>query len=104
MVKEVMCSDGARARLEKWFIGGLSKVRFEVHRSPVGHEWRIRLVYLSTPPGVVFLRGTRVASDGGDIVVQHSFRHPKPVEPETVRAKARDRQTGEFCNVRQGGF
>jgi hypothetical protein len=107
VVSQEVCSDGAGVRLELTYQtggGGLSKVRFEVHRSPVGHEWRIRLFYLSNDPGDVFFRGTMVASDGGDLVVQHRFRPPKPVQPDGVRGKARDRQTGEFCNVKMSGF
>jgi hypothetical protein len=49
-------------------------VRFEVHQSPVGHEWRIHFRHMqhNIQPviGHVFFRGTRVASDRGDFVVQ----------------------------------
>ena len=43
VVKTRMCTDGARWRLEITDTGDQIKVRFEVHRSPPGHSWRIDL-------------------------------------------------------------
>jgi hypothetical protein len=103
MVKAGMCSDGARWRLEVTDTGDWIKVRFEVHRSPAGHEWRIQFRYLehNIIPIVtdLFFHGTRVASDGGVFVVQ--VRH---LDWERLRAglvgKAVDGQTGQVCKVR----
>jgi hypothetical protein len=67
VVTEEICSDSARARLVLTDVGDRIKVRFEVHRSPVGHSWRIVLrhgrVDLGGPNhGQVKFEGTRVAS------------------------------------------
>lgn len=100
-----MCSDGARVRLELTNIGGVTglfssiRARFELHRSPAGHEWRILLErFPAKDPPIVWMRGTRVASDSGDIVVHRSrFRNGRL--RLWFRAKALDRQTGQVCTV-----
>jgi hypothetical protein len=104
VVKAGMCSGNSRWRLEVTDTGDWIKVRFEVHQSPAGHEWRIQFRYmeLNIHPIVthrVFFHGTRVASDGGVFVVQ--VRH---LDWERLRAgllaKAVDGQTGQVCQVR----
>lgn len=105
VVEQEMCSDGARVRLELTNIGGVTglfssiQVRFELHRSPVGHEWLILIERFSgMDPPTVWMRGTRVASDSGDLVNQRtSFR--AGVLRLWFRAKALDRQTGQVCTV-----
>jgi hypothetical protein len=67
VVSQEMCSHGGRARLVLTDVGDRIKVRFEVHRSPVGRSWRIVLrhgrVDLGGPNhGQVKFEGTRVAS------------------------------------------
>jgi hypothetical protein len=105
VVKQERCSDGARSRLELTNLGqprptGI-RVRFEVHRSPVGHYWRITVhadrigdVFPPFDRPLVF-RGIRVASESGDLAVQrdrHGVTGP-------VSAKAVDTQTGQVCRV-----
>ena len=102
VVRQGTCSDGARAQLELTDIGDGIKVRFEVHRSPVGHSWRIvirRLLGISNV--VVSFRGTRVASDSGDLAVQRRVVYGGG---RGAWAKARDRQTGQFCSVQAGSL
>jgi hypothetical protein len=98
----MMCSDGARWRLEVTDTGNWIKVRFEVHQSPVGHEWRIdfRHVQHNIMPviGHVFFRGTRVASDSGVLVVEP--RHPDWAGVDGLVGEAVDRQTGQVCKAR----
>jgi hypothetical protein len=100
----VGCSAGARARLVLTDIGDRIAVRFEVHRSPVGHSWHIVLIHDEADTGgggfhwrlSPFFEGTRVASDSGDLVVQAG----SVVDQEWVdgfRAEATDRQTGQVC-------
>jgi hypothetical protein len=103
-----MCSDGARWRLEitQVKVGDRLKVRFVLHRSPVGHRWHIHFRYKShnifTVYGHVFLRRIRVASGSGVVVVQVSrpgWNRERPVSPDGVDGRAVDWQTGEVCNV-----
>ena len=105
VVEQEMCSDGARVRLELTNIGGVTgllssiQARFELHGSPVGHEWRILIERFSgMDPPIVWWRGTRVASDSGDLVNQGTtFRNG--ILRMRFRAKALDRQTGQVCTV-----
>jgi hypothetical protein len=101
VVKAGMCSDGARMRLELADTGDRLKVRFEVHQSPPGHEWSIHFRYRSHNIfpvwGHVFFRGTRAASDSGDLVVQVARPVWGPVHPDGVEGGAVDTQTGEVC-------
>jgi hypothetical protein len=99
----VGCSAGAGVRLLLTDIGDRIAVRFEVHRSPVGHSWHIVLLHdqadiggggFHWDRGAPFFEGTR-ASGSGDLVVQRSV-----VDKEWVdgfRAEAVDRQTGQVC-------
>jgi hypothetical protein len=72
-----------------------------------GHLWRI-VLRQAHPMGFFpdaddwrpLFEGTRLATgDSGDITVQRSVSSGGFVY---VRAKARDRQTGQFCKVRAG--
>ena len=100
VVEQRMCTDGAVSRLELKDLGrppdqGRIRVRFEVHRSPVGHSWRIRLHVITLGPlsPNTWIKRTRVASDSGDLAVQGrrwGFR---------VEAEAVDTQTGQVCRV-----
>ncbi|HET7235223.1 MAG TPA: hypothetical protein VFK59_02190 [Actinomycetota bacterium] len=99
------CSDGARSHLELTRVDSRIKVRFEVHRSPVGDSWLIRLRHHSPtipfpppwPNSSVFFRGTRVASDGGVLAVQGSL--PERGALEGYAAYAVDQQTGQVCRA-----
>jgi hypothetical protein len=98
VVRTGTCGDSAW-RLEDRPLGDRFKVWFEVHRSPVGHSWRIvirRLVGIYDPPVVVF-RGTRVAAEDGEVMVH--LRVWDTPQGDYVRVKATDRQTGQFCRV-----
>jgi hypothetical protein len=102
VVRQRTCSDGAGSRLELTDIGRTPDqyriwVRFEVHRSPVGHSWRItlhgnRLGFLS--PNML-VRRTSVASDSGDLAVQVRRWGVNGL----VKAEAVDTQTGQRCFV-----
>ena len=104
-VRQGTCSDGARSRLELTDMGDRIKVRFEVHRSPVGRSWLIRLRHHSPtipfpppwPNAFVFFRGTRVASDSGVLAVQRSLLDRSGLEG--YAAYAVDKQTGQVCRA-----
>jgi hypothetical protein len=102
VVRHGPCSDGARWRLEVTDTGDWIKVRFEVHQSPVGHEWRIYFRHMQHNIfpiiGHVFFRGTRVASDSGVLVVEP--RHPDRGKVDGLVGEAVDRQTGQVCKAR----
>jgi hypothetical protein len=95
----------ARAHLELTDFGDTIKARFVLHQMTLpGHRWRIVLAQ-AHPSGFFpkadewrpLFEGTRLATgDSGDITVQRSVRNSGFV---FVRAKARDRQTGQFCRV-----
>jgi hypothetical protein len=96
VVKQGMCSDDARWRLELTDLGDWSKVRFEVHRSPVGDEWHILLRPFTGFLVMEPFGGRRVvASDSGIFVVQRLYQ----VWAEGLKAKAVDRQTGQVCKA-----
>jgi hypothetical protein len=103
VVEQAVCSDRAGARLELTDIGDQIKVRFEVHRSPVGHSWRIVLRHgvadLGGPNlGEVILQGTRVADENGDLSAQRSVRDLEGgFFGDGFRARATDKQTGQIC-------
>jgi hypothetical protein len=106
LVRQEMCSDGARVRLELTDMGDRIKVRVEVHRSEVGHSWRIVLRHgrvgldgFDHGDGQVKFEGTRVASEDGDLAVQRSVVHQEALLGDGFVAKAVDRQTGQFCRV-----
>jgi hypothetical protein len=98
----------ARAHLELTDSGDRIEARFVLHQMTLpGHLWRI-VLRQAHPAGFFpdaddwrpLFEGTRRATgDSGDITVQRSVRHVGFVY---VRAKARDRQTGQFCRVRAG--
>jgi hypothetical protein len=101
VVKDGPCSNGARWRLVFTDMGTRIKVRFEVHRSPVGHEWLIHFRHVEHNIGSVvrhvFFRGTAVASDSGVFVFQ--FRYPDYARNDGLKAKAVDRQMGQVCDA-----
>lgn len=102
----------ARAHLELTRVHGRIEARFVLHQmSQSAHRWRV--VYLQAeatccaPPKAddfrVVFKGTRLATgERGDITVQrHIVDH---AAYDLVTAKARDRQTGQFCRVRRAGI
>jgi hypothetical protein len=94
------CADGARSRLELTDIGDRIEARFEVHDSPPGHLWHIR-IWRERPmshTNKVF-RGARVASDSGDLAVDRLTPDTAAGGPLGVRVKAIDSATGEVCDV-----
>jgi hypothetical protein len=106
---QVLCrhaTDAAMARLELTDIGDRIKVRFEVHRSPVGHSWRIVLRHhryrgcCRVRQGQLFFVGFRRASENGDLAVEGSVLDHGV--GDMVSAKARDRQTGQYCALFAG--
>jgi hypothetical protein len=112
VVEQRTCSDGAGSRLEltnitdRDFPGeertlDLIRMRFEVHRSPVGHSWRIvlhvRVPGFLTPNPTI--RRTKVADDSGDIAIQVRRWLRQEVGASEVQAEARDTQTGEVCRL-----
>jgi hypothetical protein len=100
----------ARSWLELTDLGDRIKVRFEVFRSPVGHSWRIVLRHDHTtipvpdpdsysPDAVVFFRGTRVASEDGEFVVQRRVWGVAGSGFYGLFAEATDRQTELVCKA-----
>jgi hypothetical protein len=105
VVRQGTCSDGARSRLELTDIGDRIEVRFEVHRSPVGHSWHIVLRHAHGPidspdwQHAWIFEYTRVASESGDLAVQRSVvdRTYDFFFADAFRVKAADQQTGQVC-------
>ena len=109
VVRQRACSDGAGSLLELTDMGDRIEARFVLHQMTLpGHRWRIVLKIAQTTLGGpdpgdwrVFFEGTRLATgDSGDITVQRSVMDPGGFV--VGAAKARDRQTGQFCGVRAG--
>jgi hypothetical protein len=97
-VNQRRCSAGAKARLEVTDIGHRFKARFEVHSSPPGHLWNIRMWRhpggpCCEPNPIRIFRGAREASDSGDFAVVQLAEGPWLV----VSVKAKDSATGERC-------
>jgi hypothetical protein len=100
-----LCSGHARSRLELtdmseggWVNGGPIRVRYEIHRSPVGHAWRIAI---RRGVGSAIFRGVRMASDTGQLAVQIRVAWPQSFHP-SFTATAVDTQTGQVCTVDAG--
>src|SRR4249920_1644828 len=74
VVRQERCSNGAGVRLELTDTGssGPIEMRFELHRSPVGHTWHIRIEHSSTLSRIsVVFEGTKATmGDSGHLVVQ----------------------------------
>jgi hypothetical protein len=98
----------ARWWLELTNLGDRIGVRFEVHRIAQGGRWTIWIFRFGglggpdedrSPLGDdrVF-QGTRVASDGGDFVVQRSYLDNND-NWDRFRVIARERETGQVCNT-----
>jgi hypothetical protein len=76
------------------------KVRFEVHRSPVGHIWHIKVRQRPdpiSPPVVVFQHSKVARGDSGDLAVTHKF--PNAAGSDALMVEAIDTQTGQVCGV-----
>jgi hypothetical protein len=96
----------ARAHLELTYVKHGIRARFVLHQMTLpGHRWRIVLSQ-AHPSGFFpqaddwrpIFDGTRLATgDSGDITVQRSVGNFAGFD--WVRAKARDRLTGQFCRV-----
>jgi len=92
VVRKRTCGDGARSRVELTDIGDRIEVRYEVHRSPPGHLWNIRMSHGTNPmggqshPPVEIWPGTRVASDNGDFAVVRHDRDTPGFDGFGVRA------------------
>jgi hypothetical protein len=107
VVRERACSDGARSRLELTDIGDSILVRFEVHRSPVGHSWHIVLRHahgsIDSPDWhhAWIFEFTKVASESGDLAVQRYVvdRAYDFFFADAFRVMAADQQTGQVCKA-----
>jgi hypothetical protein len=91
VVRRGSCSDGARWRLELTDHGRQIEVDFEVHRSPAGDTWRVRL----RDNGYVFFRGARTADDSGEFSVDPYVRDRSGTDRFVARAT--DSSTSEVC-------
>jgi hypothetical protein len=109
LVKQGTCSDGARSHMELTDIGDRIKVRFVLHQMTLpGHRWRIVLRHVAKIAGphpgeygYPFFEGTRLATgDSGAITVRRSVVNSSILD--WVKARARDRQTGQICGVHDG--
>jgi hypothetical protein len=93
----------AQAHLELTDTGDEIEARFVLHQMSLpGHRWRVVFLQADAsccaPPKAddfrVVFKGTRLATgERGDITVRRSVRNG------VVTAKARDRETGQFCRV-----
>jgi hypothetical protein len=104
VVRQEQCTGDARSRMELTSVRAGSRiwVRYEVHRSPVGHEWlvAIRPLGVAGPhPGPPFFRGIRVAGDSGNFAIRVQHGASLPSFPSPFGATAVDRQTGQVCRV-----
>jgi hypothetical protein len=91
VVRRGSCSGNARWRLELTDHGRRIEVDFEVHRSPVGDTWRVRLRH----NGTVFFRARRTADDSGEFSVDPYVRDRAGRDKFVGRAV--DSSTGEVC-------
>jgi hypothetical protein len=101
----------AQAHLELTRVYGRIVARFVLHQMSLpGHRWRVVLKHAPARccagPDAddfrAFFEGTKLASgERGDITVRRSVRS---AGYGVVTAKARDRQTGQFCRVRRAGI
>jgi hypothetical protein len=105
VVRQERCSNGAGVRLELTDTGssGPIEIRFELHRSPVGHTWHIRIERSSTLSRIsVVFEGTKATmGDSGHLVVQRPHIRDR-IGVDRVRAEAFDTQTGQVCRVVAG--
>jgi hypothetical protein len=98
VVEQRTCGGDAGARLELTDLGSQIKLRFEVHRSPVGHSWYITIFHgegMIRPYYKLVFHGFRVAGDSGDFSVQLRT-HDRPHLIDLFAARATDTQ---LCRV-----
>jgi hypothetical protein len=102
VVSQERCSNGASSRLELTDAGspGPIEMRFELHRSPVGHTWHIRIEHSTTLSGIIVeFEGTKATmGDSGHLVVQRPHIRDR-IGADEFRAEAFDGQTGQVCRV-----
>jgi len=85
------CSDGASSRLVLTLNQGVRiEVSFEIHRSPMGDAWRIRM----RRNGTLFLRRIKTANDSGDVEAHSPWFMGRDGR---FLARAVDASTGEVC-------
>jgi hypothetical protein len=105
VVRQERCSNGAGVRLELTDTGssGPIEMRFELHRSPLGHTWHIRIEHSSTLSRIsVVFEGTKATmGDSGHLVVQRPHIRDR-IGVDRFRAEAFDTQTGQVCRVVAG--
>jgi hypothetical protein len=85
------CSDGATWKIELDDHGARIEVNFEVHHSPDGDTWGIRMRH----DGDVFFRGTRTANSDGEFDVDRRVADHSGTD--RFVARAHDRSTSEVC-------
>jgi hypothetical protein len=90
VIRHGACTDGGRWRLELSDHGARIEVDFEVHRSPVGDRWGVRLRH----NGVVFFQDVKTARDG-EFSVDRFVRDR--IGTDRFIGRAIDRTTGEVC-------
>jgi hypothetical protein len=99
-VTTVRCGGSVTARLALHDVGDGVTLRFALHGSAPDHSWGIRILRIHLLRGnVIVFRGTRVASDDGDLAVRRSFWDNNL---GGFRVRARDRQTGQICGASIG--
>jgi hypothetical protein len=102
-VDQERCSASTKARLELTYTGDRLNVRFEVHDSPPGHLWHIRMWLNNTnidPHGrMQTLQRAGVASDSGEFAVVSGFPSGYALGLKAWFVKAWDSATGEVCWV-----
>jgi hypothetical protein len=102
VVRQERCSNGASSRLELTDTGssGPIEMRFELHRSPAGHTWHIRIEHSSPLSGLnSTMIGTKATmGDSGHLVVHRPHIRDR-ISVDEFRAEAFDTQTGQFCRV-----
>ena len=102
VVRQERCSNFAKSRLELTDTGspGPIDMRFELHRSPVGHTWHIRIEHSTTLSGIIVeFEGTKATmGDSGHLVVHRPHIRDR-ISVDEFRVEAFDTQTGQVCRV-----
>lgn len=85
------CSDGANWEIELEDHGARIEVKFDVHHSPAGDTWHVRVRH----DGDVFFRGTRTADGQGEFEVDRRVTDRSGTD--RFAARAVNTSTSEVC-------